>query len=384
MNILIAPDSFKDSLTAMEVCNYIEKGIRHVLHDANIKKLPLADGGEGTVDTLVDATNGKKVRTVVHDPLFRKIYATYGILGDGQTAVIEMAAASGIELLKEKERNPWITSTIGTGELIKDALNKGCRKFIIGIGGSATNDGGTGMAIALGGKFLNSQGEEIKGTGGELGNIHDIILNELDSRVFESEILVACDVTNPLFGKDGAAHVYSPQKGADQTMVKKLDQNLQHFSDIIKQQLHKNIAEMPGAGAAGGLGAGLHAFLNAKLEPGFKIIKNTLHLEDIMPWADIVITGEGKMDSQTRFGKTPHGVAMTAKQANKPVFAIAGTLGEGYEELYNHHFQAIFSIIDKPMKLSEALQNAPTLIEKCLENLMRMVKELQRWNKKKS
>ena len=373
MNILIAPDSFKDSLSAMEVCNNIEKGIVRVFPHAEIRKIPLADGGEGTVDALVQATKGKKIHAVVHDPLFREITATYGILGDEKTAVIEMAAASGIELLSEKERNPWITSTLGTGELIQDALNNGCRKFIIGIGGSATNDGGTGMAVALGARFVDVSGNDMKGTGENLGKINKIDLNNLDSRINECSISVACDVTNPLYGNQGAAYIYSPQKGADEKMVEKLDQNLQHFGQLIEKQIGKEISLMPGAGAAGGLGAGLHAFLNATLEPGFKIIKNTLKLDDIMPWADIVITGEGKIDNQTRFGKTPHGVAMVAKQKKIPVIALAGTLGDGYEELYNHHFHAIFSILDKPMKLDDALKNAPKLLEQTAESIMRMI-----------
>ena len=372
MNILIAPDSFKDSLSAMEVCNNIEKGIIRVFPQAKIKKIPLADGGEGTVDALVQATNGKKIQATVHDPLFRKITATYGILGDEKTAVIEMAAASGIELLNEMERNPWITSTLGTGELMKDALDKGCRKFIVGIGGSATNDGGTGMAVALGARFIDTSGNEMAGTGENLGKINKIDLNNLDSRINECSISVACDVTNPLYGQQGAACVYSPQKGADTKMVKKLDQNLQHFGQLIEKQLRKKVSLMPGAGAAGGLGAGLHAFLNATLEPGFKIIKNTLNLDDIMPWADVIITGEGKIDNQTRFGKTPHGVAMVAKQKKIPVIALAGTLGDGYEELYKHHFHAIFSILDKPMQLNEALENAPKLLEQTTETIMRM------------
>ncbi len=372
MNILIAPDSFKDSLSAMDVCNNIEKGIIRALPQAKIKKIPLADGGEGTVDALVQATGGKKIQAKVHDPLFREITAIYGILSDGKTAVIEMAAASGIELLSKNERNPWISSTLGTGELIKDALDKGCRKFIVGIGGSATNDAGTGMALALGARFLDASGNEMAGTGENLGKITKIDLENLDSRIHDCSISVACDVTNPLHGLNGAAHVYSPQKGANTNMVEKLDQNLQYFGELIEKQLGKRVSMMPGAGAAGGLGAGLNAFLNATLEPGFQIIKNTLKLDDIIPWADVVITGEGKIDNQTRFGKTPHGVAMVAKQVKIPVIALAGTLGDGYEELYHHHFHAIFSIIDKPMQLNDALKNAPKLLEQSAETIMRM------------
>jgi glycerate kinase len=382
MNILIAPDSFKDSLSAVEVCDAVEAGILNVFPQSQIKKIPLADGGEGTVDALVHATNGSKIQVPVHDPLFRQTTATYGILGDGKTAVIEMAAASGIELLKEDERNPWETTTLGTGELIKNALDKGCRRFIIGIGGSATNDGGTGMAVALGANLYDDQKNLLKGTGGTLHEIKNIDLASLDKRIRESEILVACDVNNPLYGTDGAAVVYGPQKGANPNMVENLDKNLRHLGMLFKDQLNQDVADTPGAGAAGGLGAGLKAILRAELKPGFDIINETLNLQAEVTWADIVITGEGKIDRQTKFGKTPHGVAMVAKTTNKPVIAIAGTLGDGYEELYDHHFHAIFSIIDKPMNLSEALKNAPKLIQNNIKAIMSLFEQGRMLQKK--
>lgn len=372
MKILIAPDSFKDSLSAKKVAEAIRRGILPELSEAEIKILPMADGGEGTVEALVDATQGKIIDVFVEDALRRRIKAKYGLLGDGQTAIIEMAAASGIELLKPEERNPWKTTTIGTGQLIRNALDKGCRRIIIGIGGSATNDGGVGMSIALGAKFIDNSGNEKGIGGGELSEIVNIDLSGLDKRINQTEFLVACDVSNPLTGVKGASCVYAPQKGADKEMVDKLDKNLKHLAKIINDQLKKDIEDIPGAGAAGGLGAGLMAFLDAKLLKGFEIVRHETKLDSSVDWADLVITGEGKVDVQTQYGKTPMGVTGVAKKYNKPVIAIAGTLGEGYQELYPLGFDAIFSIIDKPMELREALINASYLIERCARSAIRL------------
>lgn len=363
MKILIAPDSFKDCLSAIKVGEYLKKGISKASPAYEIRIVPMADGGEGTVDSLIDATNGKKISCMVKDPLLRKTEACYGISGDKVTAIIEMASASGIELLNSEQRNPWITTTFGTGELIKDALDKGCRRFICGIGGSATNDGGVGMAMALGVKFLDSDGNEIGFGGGELSNIEKIDLSAIDSRIAESEFIIACDVNNPLTGKQGASYIYGPQKGADEAMVEKLDNNLKHLAGKIKEYLKIDLENVPGSGAAGGLGGGFLAFLNGKLQKGVEIVTEETKLEEHCRWADFVITGEGKIDGQTKFGKTPQGVANMAAQYNVPVIGVAGTLGKGYQELFHSGFDVVLSIVDKPMNLIDALKGAPELLE---------------------
>lgn len=363
MKILIAPDSFKDCLSAKNVAEHIKTGLLNASLGYDIRIVPMADGGEGTVESLIDATDGKLVVCKVQDPLDREIEATYGITGDGDTAIIEMAAASGIELLSTNERNPWFTSTFGTGQLIVNALNNGCRRFICGIGGSATNDGGVGMAMALGIKFLDENGKEINKGGRELSRIKKIDVTNLDPRILESEFIIACDVNNPLTGNNGASVVYGPQKGADEEMVQKLDKGLKNLAERVSLDLYKDIEDIPGAGAAGGLGAGFVAFLNGTLKKGVDIVIEETQLEEHCRWADFVITGEGKIDYQTKFGKTPQGVARMAKQFNGSVIAVAGTLGENYQELYKTGFDVILSIVDKPMELEEALKNAPELLE---------------------
>lgn len=380
MNILIAPDSFKDCLSSKKVAQNIQKGIRRILPEANIKILPVADGGEGTVEALVDATGGKIIKVDVHDPLMRKIESFIGILGDKKTAVIEMAAASGIELLKEDERNPWITTTYGTGELIRHALDKGCSKLVIGIGGSATTDAGVGMAQALGGKFLDSQGKQISYGGGFLNEISEIDLTNLDKRIKGSRILVACDVDNPLYGLEGAAFVYSPQKGADKQMVNKLDKNLRHFARKVQEVLGINIQNIKGSGAAGGLGAGLMVFLKAQLRPGFEIIKDIVKLEKEINKADIVITGEGRIDYQTQFGKAPYGVAQVASKFNKPLIAIAGSLGERYEELHAKGFDYIIPVTDKSGDMEYAMKNADILIQNAAERAFKLILSTKKFN----
>jgi len=372
MKIVIAPDSFKGSLSALEVAKSIQKGILNV--DENIESVivPMADGGEGTVQSLIDASGGKIIELTVHDPLFREINSFYGIMGDGETAVIEMAAASGLPLLNPEERNPLFTTTYGTGELIKDALNRGCRKFIIGLGGSATNDGGCGMAQALGVKFLDNNGNEVGMGGNELSEISSIDLSGIDQRIKNVSFLAACDVDNPLCGPKGASAVYGPQKGASEKDVIALDNGLNHFAQIVKQQLQLDIKDVPGSGAAGGLGAGVLIFLNARLERGITIVTRTTQLAEKMENADLVITGEGRIDFQTAFGKTPFGVAQIAKEHDIPLIALAGSLGEGYQSLYEQGFDGIFSIIDKPMSLQEAIDQAAELLENAAENVVRL------------
>jgi len=374
MKIIIAPDSFKGSLSALEVCENIEIGIRKVFKSAEIVKVPMADGGEGTVQSLVDATGGKLINLKVKGPLLKSVDAFYGILGDGNTAVIEMAAASGITLISKEERNPMKTTTYGTGEMIKHALDKGCRNFIIGIGGSATNDGGAGMLNALGVKLLDENGEEIGYGGGSLDKLCVIDISKIDSRIKVSNIVAACDVDNPLCGERGATCIFGPQKGADENMIITLDKNLSHFADMVDKYLGVSIIDYPGAGAAGGLGGGLLAFLNAKLQSGVNIVIETTALEDKLKDADLVITGEGMIDYQTQYGKTPYGVAMLSKKYDIPVIAIAGSIGRDAEELYLKSFDSIFSIIDKPMGLEEAIENSAILLQKAAERIMRVIK----------
>ncbi|MBE0640054.1 MAG: glycerate kinase [Bacteroidales bacterium] len=363
MKILVAPNSFKQSLSSKEAADKIAYGIRQVLPDVEILSVPLADGGEGTVQSLVDATSGKIIKTTVHDPLMRKVGSYFGMLGDGKTMVIEMAAASGIELLQTIELNPLKTTTYGTGELIKSAMDLGCNTMIIGIGGSATNDGGAGMAIALGVKFLDIGRNEI-GQGGEsLSTLAKIDLSGLDQRLKSCKVIVAADVNNPLTGNNGASRIYAPQKGASPDDVELLEKNLKHYAAIIREQLKIDIENMPGSGAAGGLGAGLMAFTNAKIENGFNVVSQIIGLEEKIIKSDLIITGEGKIDEQTQFGKTPQGVATLAKKYQKPVIAFAGTLGEGFESLYHQGFDQILPISHKRISQEESIRNAGQLLE---------------------
>jgi len=377
IRFLIACDSFKGSASSKQVGEAIREGILRVMPSAQVEVVPVADGGEGTVQALVDATGGRLVTVTVTNPIGEKVEATFGILGDGQTAVIEMAAASGLTLIPPDKRNPWVTTTYGTGELIKAALEHGCRKIIIGIGGSATNDAGAGMAQALGVKLLDEDGNQIGFGGGELGRLRRIDMSGLDKRASEAEFIVACDVDNPLTGERGASYVYAPQKGATPEMLPKLDSNLRHFAEIVRQQLGIDVEHVPGAGAAGGLGAGLMAFLKAKLKRGTEIVFELVKLEEKIASADIVITGEGQIDAQTVFGKTPIGVAKLAKRYGKPVIAIAGSIGEGAESVHSHGIDAIFSIINRPMPLEQAMRNVEALLASAGEQLARLIATLK-------
>lgn len=373
MKIIVAPDSFKGSLSALDAGNAIKEGIMRVMPEASIEVVPMADGGEGTVDALVSATGGRIIIEEVHDPLMKKIKAKYGILGDGSTAVIEMASASGLPLVPKEERNPMITTTYGTGELIKSALDQGCRKLIIGIGGSATVDGGAGVAQALGAKLIDKYGNNIAFGGGGLEFLDQIDVSDIDSRIYETETIVACDVDNPLVGPKGAPAVYGPQKGATPEMVRKLDSFLNKYADIIKRDIGVDIKNVPGAGAAGGLGAGLIAFMKAKLNSGVEIVIEASGFEDRLKDADLVITGEGKIDQQTIYGKTPIGVAKTAKKYGLPVIAICGIIGEGAFAVYSNGIDALMSIISYPMTVEEAMDNAFKLISDAAERTLRLV-----------
>ena len=373
MKIIVAPDSFKGSLTSIQAANAIEKGIKKAAQNykepVEVIKVPMADGGEGTVEAIVSANGGRIITTQVLDPLGREVDSFFGVLPDN-TAVIEMAAASGINLLSEDERNPMKTTTYGTGQLIKKALDYGCKRIIIGIGGSATNDGGVGMAQALGIRFLDKEGNQIGFGGGELYKIEKIDTSLLDPRIFDTSITIASDVKNPLCGPNGASAVYGPQKGATPEMVEILDRNLKHFAAVIQKQFNIDILNVPGSGAAGGLGASLMGFLGAKFCMGIKLVMELVQLEEKIKNADMVITGEGSTDYQTLFGKVPLGIAKIAKKHNKPVVCISGSLGEGYEELYNEGIEAFFSIVNRPMNLEEAMGRSEELLEKITANVL--------------
>ena len=373
MKIVIAPDSFKGSLIALEVANAIKEGIKRVMPEAEIDEVPMADGGEGTVQALVDATGGQIIVEEVCDPLGNQIEADFGILGDGETAVIEMAAASGLPLVPEGKRNPMLTTTYGTGELIHAALERGCGKLIVGIGGSATVDGGAGMAQALGARFLDRNGREIPRSGGGLEHLERIDVSELDYRIAETTTVVACDVDNPLVGPRGGPEVYGPQKGATPEMVRKLDKYLDRYADIIKRDLGVDVKETPGAGAAGGLGAGLMAFLNAQLRSGIDIVIEAAGLEQHLKDADLVITGEGMIDGQTIYGKTPIGIARLAKKFGLPVVAIGGGISDDAYVVYENDIDALMSIVSYPMSLEMAMERAYELLVDAAERTMRLL-----------
>ena len=374
MKIVIAPDSFKGSLSAAQVADAIEKGIKRVFKDSYFTKVPMADGGEGTVQSLVDATGGEIIYKEVTGPLGDRVKAFLGVLGDGKTAVIEMAAASGLPLVPEDKKNPLITTTYGTGELIKYAVELGCKHLIIGIGGSATNDGGAGMAQALGFKLSDKVGNDIGFGGGSLPELSEISIDR-GGEILEKieKIQVACDVDNPLCGPRGASAVYGPQKGATPEMVKELDKALSHYADIIRRDLGKDVKDLPGAGAAGGLGAGLVAFLGAELMRGVDIVIEATGLKEKMEGAHLVITGEGKLDSQTINGKTPMGVAMAAKERGIPVIAIGGAVDDS-PLLYRNGFDCLIAIPNKPMTLKNAIEHADELVTDTAERIGRLIK----------
>ncbi len=371
---VLAPDSFKESMTAEQACLAMQRGIEKVMPDAKIIHVPMADGGEGTVDALVSARNGRKVYIEVSGPFTQqKVQSYLGLIESDQTAVIEMALANGIHLIEKSKRNPLLTSTFGTGEMIKAALDLGVSKIIIGLGGSVTNDAGAGMVQALGAKFLDKNGLSVALGGGQLDQIQSIDLSELDARLKQTEIIIASDVNNPLCGENGASYVFAPQKGASHEMVKILDQNLKHFADLVESTLNIEKQNISGAGAAGGLGFGLMAFAGASICSGVEIVIEEAQLAEKIARADYVFTGEGGIDFQTKFGKTPFGVAQVAKRFNKPVIAFAGYVGEGVEELYDEGFTAIFGIVDGACDLQTALKNGERNLERCCENVVKLL-----------
>ena len=368
MKIVIASDSFKGSLASIEVARSIEMGILDVFPSCDIVKVAVADGGEGTMDALCQSLGGKVVRIPVEDPIGRTINASYVILEDGNTAVLEMSSASGLTLLTPAERNPMLTSTYGTGQLIDDAIGRGCRRFLVGIGGSATNDAGMGMLTALGYRFLDAEGNELPGAGASLSKVCGIDCTRVSQAVRDSEFIVACDVDSPLYGPDGAAYVFAPQKGADPDMVKALDDGLRHYADVVasytgKIPMHggpsctgetsimKDAASMSGAGAAGGLGYAFVAFFGARLQRGVDMVLDAVGFDSIIEGADLVITGEGRIDAQTLTGKTPYGVLQRASRQNIPVIALAGSVALDDSS----GFTAIRQITPPDMELSEAM-----------------------------
>lgn len=374
LSFLIVPDSFKDCLPATDVGENIAKGIKSVFSDAEIKIIPIADGGEGTVESIIRATGGKIIQTKVKDPLGKITNSFFGVIDSGETAIIEMAAASGIEKLSIKERNAWITSTFGTGQLIKYALDYGCSKIIIGLGGSATNDAGVGMAKALGVKFYDTRGDEIDEGGGGLNNLETIDSSGLDRRIAKTEIIAATDVNSFLIGPLGASIVFGRQKGATDKMIDLLENNMIHFSEVIKKHYRININQIVGGGAAGGLGAGLKVFLDAKISSGFDTISQLIGLENRIRYCDIVITAEGKVDDQTDAGKVPMGVGQLAKKYKKSVFLFTGYSSESTQVLCNNGITSIVPITRKPILLDEALLQAPAWLKKSAEELCKILK----------
>ncbi len=358
MKIVIAPDSYKESLSALDVASAIEAGFREIFPDADYVKIPVADGGEGTVEAMVAATQGNIVRLTVTGPLGKPVDAFYGLSGDENTAFIEMAAASGLELVPAAQRDPLITTSIGTGELIKNALDRGVQHIIIGIGGSATNDGGAGMMQALGARLLDQHGQQIGRGGGALPQLAKIDISELDDRIQHCRFEVACDVTNPLIGDKGASAIFGPQKGATPELVQQLDKALAHYADIIHRDLDIDVLHIDGGGAAGGMGAALHAFCQADLRRGIEIVTEALGLAEQVKDADLVITGEGRIDSQTINGKVPIGVAKVAKRFNKPVIGIAGSLTADVGVVHEQGLDAVFSVLFSIGTLEDALANA--------------------------
>ncbi|ELY3796550.1 glycerate kinase [Cronobacter sakazakii] len=356
--IVIAPDSFKESLSAMDVAKAIEAGFREIYPQANYVCVPMADGGEGTVEAMVAATGGQIITTPVTAPLGNKVDGFFGLLGDGETAVVEMAAASGLHLVPTAQRDPRITTSYGTGELILAALERGVKAIIIGIGGSATNDGGAGMMQALGARFLDGEGRELAPGGAALARLERLDLSALDPRLAQVSVTAACDVDNPLCGEKGASAVFGPQKGATPAIVTELDAALRRFGEQLEAATGKAIISAPGAGAAGGMGAALLGMLNAELRPGIEIVIESLGLAQAVRDADLVITGEGRLDSQSIHGKTPVGVARVAKQFQRPVVAIAGSLTPDYQIVHEHGIDAAFSVIDRIVTLQEALDDA--------------------------
>lgn len=375
MKIILAPDSFKGNLTSLQVAGALEKGIRRVLPNAKCIKIPMADGGEGTIQALLAAAGGRFITKTVIGPAGEPTRARYGMLADGETAVIEMAEASGLPLISGNKRNPLKTTTYGTGELILTAMQRGANKIIIGIGGSATNDGGVGMAQALGVRFLTREGKVIKkyGCGGWLNKIGRIDMNGLDPRVRKTKIIVACDVANPLCGRSGASHMFAAQKGATPAMIRTLDANLRHLGKVIKRDLNKDVMRIKGAGAAGGLGAGLFAFARAGMKQGVDIMMEEAGIDKHIKGARLVITGEGRVDRQTAFGKTPAGVAKMARKHRVPTVVIGGAISDDANQVFTRGMDGLESACARDMSLEDAMRYSRAHLANAAERVIRLI-----------
>jgi len=374
MRVVIAPDSFKGSVSAQKVAQAIERGVMAVFPEAQVVNVPIADGGEGTVPALLEATRGQARRSVVRGPLGEPVEAGWGVLGDGRTAVIEMAAASGLPLVPRERRDPRVTSTFGTGELVKAALDEGLTRLVIGIGGSATNDGGAGLARALGVRFLDDDGRDLPEGGAALARLARVVLDGLDPRLARADLLVACDVDNPLTGPRGASAVYGPQKGATPEVVAELDAALGTYAAHVRTATGRDVAGRPGAGAAGGLGAGLLFFTPARLRPGVEVVLEATGFDGLVQGAALVITGEGRTDAQTAMGKAPVGVAAAAKRHGVPVLCLSGGLGEGADEVLAHGIDALASVVPGPMALEQAMAQGEALLEAAAARACRLIR----------
>ena len=373
MKIVISPQTFKGSISALDAAHAMRVGVLRVFPDANTVLVPVADGGDGTLETLVEGSGGEIRSVEVRGPLGERIDAHWGAMGDGSTAMIEMARTSGLALVPLDSRNPLTSTTYGLGEAIVAALDEGFRQFIVGIGGSATNDAGAGMAQALGVRLLDSEGSGLGPGGAPLADLDRIDISGIDPRIQKSSFSVACDVTNPLTGPEGASAVYGPQKGATPEMVEQLDRSLIHFAEVVRRDLRKDVEHVQGAGAAGGLGGGMMAFLNADLRPGVDIVMDRVGIDQKLKGADLVLVGEGEVDFQTVYNKAPIGVARRAKRLDIPVVTISGGLGEGYRTVHEHGIDAVVTIPSGPMSLEESSQRASELIADATEQTMRLI-----------
>jgi glycerate kinase len=371
MKIVIAPDSYKGSLSSTEAAAAMERGIKRFRPDADTVKVPIADGGEGTLDCLIASSGGEKVPVRVTGPLGEPVEAEFGLLRGGEVAVIEMAEASGLTLVPEGELNPMKATTYGTGELIRAALDRGCRQFILALGGSATNDGGAGMLQALGLRLTDREGREVPQGGGYLEKIAAIDDRDFDARIRESQFVIASDVQNPLVGPSGATHVYGPQKGATPEMVRELERGMVQWADVMAAHTGRRMHDEPGAGAAGGIGGAFLAFFPASIRRGIDVVIEHSRLRDELPGADLVLTGEGQIDHQTASGKTPMGIAQEAQKFGVPTIALAGSIGTGIDALYRHGICAVFSLVNKPMTLQQAMADADALLAQAAEQIVR-------------
>ena len=373
MKIVIAPQGFKAGISGLAAAEAIARGVAAVDPDAETVLAPVADGGDGTLNALVDATGGQVFTSTITGPLGQPLEARWGVMGDGSTAVIEMALASGLALVPQRRRNPRVTTTAGTGEILKEAMDRGYTRVIVGLGGSATNDGGAGMATALGARFLDSEGRHLPPGGSALARLDRIETQGLHPALGQATIIAATDVTNPLCGPDGASAVFGPQKGANPEMVQELDAALANFARVVARDLHRDVSEEPGAGAAGGLGAGLMAFAGATLQSGIDMVCEVLQFDALLQGADLVITGEGRADRSTIFNKAPAGVARHAQAHGVPTVLLAGSLGSGYEELYEHGLAAVVCIADRPMSFDVSLSRSAELLESAAERTLRLI-----------